>query len=343
MLPLVITNTYNGQILALNKAVERRSLYLTMVNHRRYAVIKKVKTIITLLAMTLALASCSKEPTVSTRDVDLFDGGQGANGGKAHLTVLKDTVARDQNGLACAIYKDEKIYFSDFQEEAGIWEFKLSQEIPGCELVGFVYINISDIEVYNHNSIVRDDTLDPTEQSPKTPDNEYESGDGFGDYDGPARKPEFFPLTQYPLDSYKNEGREFGAARSSGRKHAANDLLEYAGQSVHAVTSGEIIDYYYFYSGTYAIVVDHGQYVVRYGEVGGLAPGLKVGSKVTAGQKIGTVGRLYSGQSMLHFEKYTGSLKGNLTIRGNMPYQRRNDLVRPTEYLDRLSQTFPPR
>ena len=109
--------------------------------------LKKIKSTITLLVMFLALAACSKEPTVSTRDVDLFDGGQGANSNKAYLTVLKDTVARDQSGLACAIYEDEKIYFSDFQEESGIWEFKLSQQIPGCELTGFVYISIDSSEI----------------------------------------------------------------------------------------------------------------------------------------------------------------------------------------------------
>ena len=46
--------------------------------------------------MFLALAACSKEPTVSTRDVDLFDGGQGANGNKAYLTVKRYSCQRSK-------------------------------------------------------------------------------------------------------------------------------------------------------------------------------------------------------------------------------------------------------
>lgn len=304
---------------------------------------KTKKQIISTLAALVFSTSCAQEVEKKrTQQTDLFAKTNKALNDSSYFTVKNNTVIKDADGISCQLYKDEKVYFSYFDEEHGIIEIALAQPIDGCEIKSRGYVSLQDIELNIKAPVAVNDTLD-SENTNKKPEegNVYESSDGFGGYDGPVIGKEFFPLSQYPLASYKIEGREFGASRAGGRKHAANDLLEYAGQAVFAVTDGEIIDYYYFYSGTYAIVVDHGAYVVRYGEVKGMASGLKVGSKVKAGDVIGSVGKLYSGYSMLHFEKYTGSLTGNLTVRSNYPYQRRNDLVRPTEFLDKLLGSYP--
>jgi hypothetical protein len=94
-------------------------------------------------------------------------------------------------------------------------------------------------------------------------------------------------------------------------------------------------DFYDFYQGTFALVVDHGDFVVRYGEIkSNLPSGVYVGAKVRRGQRIASVGRLDGLDiSMLHFERFSGDESGPLTDRGNPPYQRRGDLVNPTKAL----------
>lgn len=147
----------------------------------------------------------------------------------------------------------------------------------------------------------------------------------------------------------------FGAGRSGGRVHAGCDLYftndgggvyhggyhaYNEGTPIYAVKSGVIKAYYAFYQGTSALEVDHGDFVIRYGEVddGGLPGGLRVGSKVSAGQHIAWMGDLAmsSGSwSMLHFEIFSGKAGGSLTNAGNWHYdhvpdrnyQRRRDLM----------------
>lgn len=161
-------------------------------------------------------------------------------------------------------------------------------------------------------------------------------------------------LTLSHFDSPQSTG-SFGAARSGGRLHAGCDLYwtndgGYAYQTsyyqyndntpIYAVADGTITGYSAFYQGTNALVVDHVDFVIRYGEVddGGLPGGLQVGSKVTAGQLIAYMGDLdmSSGTwSMLHFELFSGELTGSLTNTSNTSYlhvpdgnyQRRGDLM----------------
>ncbi len=149
-----------------------------------------------------------------------------------------------------------------------------------------------------------------------------------------------FPLKRRPSSSYKKGARYYGAKRKGGRLHAGCDLIAPVGTKIYAVADGVIKKYKNFYHHTHAIVVLHtGGFVVRYGEVSpsGLAPGLKIGSKVKSGQFIAYVGQLSGGSHMLHFELYTGTESGRLTVRSNKPYQRRADLVDPTVYLDKAS------
>ena len=154
----------------------------------------------------------------------------------------------------------------------------------------------------------------------------------------------YFPLLGPPLMPFTQDGREFGATRDWGtRLHAGVDLLEYAGNPVFAVTDGRIIDYDYFYDGTDAVVVHHGEFVVRYGEVRQMYGTLKVGDAVHAGEKIALIATLYSsGKSMLHFEKFSGKLRGSLTNTSRYPYQRRQDLINPTRFIRSLEGTYPP-
>lgn len=148
-----------------------------------------------------------------------------------------------------------------------------------------------------------------------------------------------FPFKFKPKKSYKTGIRAFGTKRSNGkRKHAGCDLYGPKGATIRAIKYGKVIRSYAFYLGTRALEVDHGDVVVRYGEISGVASGIKKGSIVKRGQLIAYVGELVfkSGtkMSMLHIELYKGTSKGALTVRGLKPYQRRNDLMNPTPYLN---------
>ncbi|RXT57176.1 hypothetical protein B6S44_01680 [Bosea sp. Tri-44] len=149
-----------------------------------------------------------------------------------------------------------------------------------------------------------------------------------------------FPLTFIPAQGWHHVPRSFGAPRSKGkRKHAGCDLYAPVGTPVHAVADGKITIHRPFYLGTFATVIDHGDFVVRYGEVQkALAGGLKVGDEVAAGQVIGSVGKL-SGLniSMIHFEMFSGTVNGELTTTKS-PFFRRADLMDPTAQLDAWAQ-----
>ncbi|REJ52033.1 MAG: M23 family peptidase [Microcystis wesenbergii TW10] len=146
-----------------------------------------------------------------------------------------------------------------------------------------------------------------------------------------------FPLRQKPSLSYKDGGRQFGAGRPGGRKHAGCDLIAPKGTEILAMADGKVIvGPYAFFSGTNAIEVKHDNgMVIRYCEIGQMLPrGIQVGARVSKGQVIAYVGRLHSGSSMLHLEMYQGTQNGALTQAGNRPYQRRSDLLDPTDILD---------
>lgn len=153
-----------------------------------------------------------------------------------------------------------------------------------------------------------------------------------------------FPLTKIPKWGYhKGSGKRwFGASRDNGRKHAACDLIARPGTPVLAVDHGTVLYRGPFYLGTYQLVVDHGHFVARYGEVDKekRVKGVRKGTAVKPGEVIAYVGRL----KMLHFEMYRGTESGNLTRKKNKTdykyvspqnFQRRADLMDPTPYLDR--------
>jgi murein DD-endopeptidase MepM/ murein hydrolase activator NlpD len=158
-----------------------------------------------------------------------------------------------------------------------------------------------------------------------------------------------FPLINIPAQSYKDGARRFGANRNAERKHAGCDLYAPVGTKVYAMADGKIISYNEFYGKTWEIEVDHGDYIIRYGEVkpkpDGMALGLKVGSNIKQGQHIGYVGLVHfkSGGTahMLHLEMYDKSGSGPLTNRANKPYQRRKGLVNPAPFLDQAKKNLP--
>lgn len=153
----------------------------------------------------------------------------------------------------------------------------------------------------------------------------------------PVSRPLRFPLRNLPAHSYKTGARYFGAPRDGGkRRHAGCDLLAGPGTEILAMADGEVHqNMYFFYMGTNALEVRHGEgWIARYGEIASVESGIVKGAKVKRGQVIARVGRLDSGSSMLHLEVYSGAGSGNLTVRGNQPFQRRGDLADPTLYLD---------
>lgn len=224
----------------------------------------------------------------------------------------KDTETSDVSGRAnqfCALYKRSryKLYAKPVAAGDGFVEINVVDYTKkGC---GFSkgYARVSDISSMSHDS-----------QS------------------GRSNTSNFFPLAHRPKRDYTSAPRKFGSFRSGGsRLHAGADLYSSTHQNVKAIADGRILDYYYFYSGTYAVVVSHptatGTKVVRYGEVGALAPGVRVGQTVIRGQSLAKVGRLNCCHPMLHFEAFSGERSGPLT--GGGRYQRRSDLVNPTKTL----------
>ncbi len=151
-----------------------------------------------------------------------------------------------------------------------------------------------------------------------------------------------FPFRERPTASYHEHPRSFGGPRDGGhRKHAGCDLYAPAGTEVLAVADGKVVrGPYLFYDGVYAIEVLHpGIGIVRYGEIGKAAGGVREGVEVRAGDVIAFVGKMRTvAQSMLHFELYRGEGHGPLTDRAALPYMRRADLEDPTAFLDSCTQ-----
>jgi murein DD-endopeptidase MepM/ murein hydrolase activator NlpD len=146
-----------------------------------------------------------------------------------------------------------------------------------------------------------------------------------------------FPLHFRPKQSYHEAPRSFGSRRDHGnRLHAGCDLYTSVGTPILAVADGTVLQAGPFYDGTWSVVVDHDDFVVRYGEVKPHLPKeIKPGASVKRGQVVAYVGHLkHLVQAMLHFEMYSGDTDGSLTDRSNKPYMRRSDLIDPTPYLD---------
>jgi murein DD-endopeptidase MepM/ murein hydrolase activator NlpD len=163
----------------------------------------------------------------------------------------------------------------------------------------------------------------------------------------------FFPLSPLPTDSYTIPPRCYGSRRAKGaRAHAGCDLYAAVGTVIHAITDGTVVrGPEPFYAGTYAIEVDHGTFLARYGEVQGEAF-VRKGDVVKAGQPIAKVGRLVGidvPSAMLHLELYDKSAHGPLTVPASQsartsdgrPFLRRRDLINPQPKLDEWRANLP--
>ena len=156
----------------------------------------------------------------------------------------------------------------------------------------------------------------------------------------------FFPFARPAVADWIHPPRSFGSRRSGGRRaHAGCDLYAPVGRLIHAVRDGVVIrDPYPFYAQTDALEIDHGDFVIRYGEIKPDCT-LRKGEQVKAGQVIARVGLLVGIQvpsAMLHLEMYDGSASGPLTApesvsarrADGVSFLRRADLMDPTPFLN---------
>ncbi|CAN5380974.1 hypothetical protein BH23BAC1_BH23BAC1_05090 [soil metagenome] len=137
-----------------------------------------------------------------------------------------------------------------------------------------------------------------------------------------------------------NSSRRFLASRlNNTRYHAGIDLYANHRDPVVACEDGKIKNFYHFYEGTYALIIEHDDLVINYGEVASDSlkiNQLKVGDSVKAGQRIAVIGKMKT-SSMLHFETYRKGTTANerFIINGSKP----KNLLNPTKYLLRLRST----
>jgi murein DD-endopeptidase MepM/ murein hydrolase activator NlpD len=189
-----------------------------------------------------------------------------------------------------------------------------------------------------------------------------------------------FPLPNLPDDDWghgTNIG--FGSGRVYQGKtllHGACDLIAKAGTKVLAVEDGTVIRKYSFAhytyeekkddkgkitqracdSLTYAVEVQHANFIVRYGEIAeDLPSGVGPGTPVTEGQHIASVGLqcgaggILGAGSMLHFEMFQHANDlSDLSVDTDpkylyvkqASYHRRKDLLDPTLCLYKWATSF---
>jgi murein DD-endopeptidase MepM/ murein hydrolase activator NlpD len=182
--------------------------------------------------------------------------------------------------------------------------------------------------------------------------------DAAGELDQPDVSSEpsgfYFPFPTPPATDWIHSPRTFASNRSNGaRAHAGCDLYFKKGTSIYAIGDGIVTrGPYPFYCGTFALEVDHGDFLARYGEIQAITA-VKEGDRVQAGQQIARVGHLVDIQvpsDMLHLELYDKSASGPLTITDaarskkrsdGIPFMRRKDLIDPTPRLNQWQGRLP--
>jgi len=151
-----------------------------------------------------------------------------------------------------------------------------------------------------------------------------------------------FPLRERPAVSYHERPQAFGSPRDGGaRSHAGCDLYAPTGTEILAVEAGTVTrGCYAFYDVVFALEITSASgRVIRYGEISGAAPGIRLGSQIAEGQVIAHVGKMQSvAQAMLHLETYDGTGQGPLTDKARPPFMRRADLADPTAFLDSCTE-----
>jgi murein DD-endopeptidase MepM/ murein hydrolase activator NlpD len=164
----------------------------------------------------------------------------------------------------------------------------------------------------------------------------------------------FFPFPTLPGSDWIQSPRAFASNRSNGsRAHAGCDLYFGKGTWIHTIADGTVTrGPYPFYCETFALEVDHGDFLARYGEIQAITA-VKEGDRVQAGKQIAKVGHLVGIQvpsDMLHLELYDKSASGPLTIADaarskkrpdGIPFMRRTDLIDPTARLNQWQSQLP--
>lgn len=302
----------------------------------------------------MLLSNACKEPNISKRTTTPIAEGTHPSAKETPATgqltetqgkILQNTRAMNYTGKSCTLKKDTTFYFSSYMDEAlGTVEFSLTRPISGCDFTDYFFVDSNAVTIMEQKPDNWDNNIDLDEyikqNYPDIASTIMVTTTSSENRTQPQKY--FFPLAHRPLASYTSGGREFGARRvSGGRQHAAVDLLTNSNNKIYAVADGRVLDYYAFYQGTYALVVDHKDFVVRYGEISTYSKWNHIADNerhVSAGEVIAKAGTLYSGASMLHFEKYSGNKSGYLTVRSNYPFQRRSDLVNPTPFIQELEK-----
>lgn len=163
----------------------------------------------------------------------------------------------------------------------------------------------------------------------------------------------FFPFAKLPIKNWTDPPRGFATRRDKGaRAHAGCDLYFPAGTVIHAISSGTVVrGPEPFYAGTFALEIDHGSFIARYGEIQEKTL-VRKGDRVTSGQPIARVGHLIGIEvpsDMLHLELYDKSATGPLTVPESasaktptgVPFLRRKDLIDPTPKLNQWQANLP--
>lgn len=127
----------------------------------------------------------------------------------------------------------------------------------------------------------------------------------------PPRSDVAIILAARPVQASCTYTDTWGAARSGGRVHLGTDIMAAEGQEVYAVQTGEITK---LYSQATDALAGNGLRIRQpdgsfyfYGHMSALAPGIAVGTQVTAGQRVGWVGRTgNAGVDHLHLEIHPG-------------------------------------
>ncbi len=113
-----------------------------------------------------------------------------------------------------------------------------------------------------------------------------------------------------PIGGPQGFGNSWGARRSGGRRHKGTDVMAACGAPVVAVTDGTIFNLHAGGNGgIMAYLRASNGDVFFYSHLKGYAPGIRNGSRVTVGQKIGTngnTGNARGGPCHVHFEWHRG-------------------------------------
>ena len=123
----------------------------------------------------------------------------------------------------------------------------------------------------------------------------------------PATPPGAVVLTVFPVPATCSFTDTFGAPRSGGRKHQGVDIIVAAGTPIYAVMNGTITKKQLDFVGSLGgnslwLSAADGTYFY-YAHLSAFAPGIEVGSVLTAGTVIGYVGKSgNAGVPHLHFE-----------------------------------------